>query len=182
MCKNPRAHFQRVLGLAFLGTISEIIVLSIGVPYILFIVWLYIVEIPVVSIFLVKREKMLWFRSCASGYVFTILINGILEALLNAFGSGVHYVSLLGIACLLSIVGCVWFLRQQRIERCIYPVEICVGEECIKVLAFYDSGNHLKDPYTGSGIQIFCLTFSTASLAISSDKICTPLPVYGSFK
>ncbi len=154
VCRKRKVLLRKILLLAFAGTVSEIVVLMSGIPYVFFVLWLYLIEVPVISILVAGKEKTLWFRACVSGYVFTILINGMLEALLNVFRRDVHYVSLLMIASVISVVGAVRFLRQRRIELCIYPVELRGEGESIKVSAFYDSGNRLKDPYTGKGVHI----------------------------
>lgn len=178
VCRKNMA-LRKLMVLAFAGTISEIVVLMSGAAYLLFVLWLYLVEVPAISILVVGREKSLWIRACASGYVFTILINGILEVLLNVLGSDAHYVSLLVIACVISVVGAERFLRQRRIEKCIYPVELCIGEERVMISAFYDSGNHLKDPYTGKGVHIVSEEIVKEVVRKMRQKVVIPYKALG---
>ena len=115
---------------------------------------MHLVEVPLMMLLLLGKEKKYLVNCIVTSYFFILVINGVLEALWNLFGQMGHYFFFLIISCV-SVVLCVFYsYHHQKVQRRLFPVEVIHMGKIIKVMAFYDSGNHLKDPYTGKNVHI----------------------------
>jgi len=136
------------------GTIFEIVGLMLVNNYNLFLLLVHMLEIPIMFIGLAVKEKRQLFQLIISGYFFTILINGVLEALWNQFGERGSYIFYLIFSCGAVIVGvCIWH-NYTRMQKGIFRADILHRGNRVQIQGFYDSGNRLMDPYTKHGVHI----------------------------
>lgn len=122
--------------------------------YNVFVLGSYLLEVPLMTCFVLGKEKQGMMRIIISGYFFTILINGILEVLWNCFGEYGGYLFFLLFSCGAVIVGVRIWRNYTSMQKGIFTVELSHQGKNIRTQAFYDSGNRLKDPYTGMGVHI----------------------------
>lgn len=159
-CNKIHFEITRVKGIgricvvSFLGTIIEIAGLLLSGSYSVFIICVHLLEVPLMSRFVLGKNREQVLRVIVSGYFFTMLINGVLEALWNQFGEGGGYIFYLLFSCGVVIVGVRIWKNYMKMQKGIFTVElICRGKQ-IQAQAIYDSGNHLIDPYTKKGVHI----------------------------
>jgi stage II sporulation protein GA (sporulation sigma-E factor processing peptidase) len=101
--------------------------------------------------------------------VFFILLNGIVEAGYNIFGAKGHFVELVLLSCVVVGIGTKQFLQFRKIQKGCYPTILIHNDRKVDCMGFYDSGNTLKDPYTGVGVHIISQEV-TEKLRISKEK------------
>jgi len=145
---------RKICLVSFLGTIFEIAGLMLVNSYNLFLILVHIFEIPLMFIGIVGKEKRHLIKLIITGYFFTMLINGVLEALWNQFGERGSYIFYLLFSCGAVIVGVRIWNNYTRMQKGIFQVELLYKGNQVQTQAFYDSGNRLMDPYTKKGVHI----------------------------
>ena len=137
-----------------LFTFLEIIGLLSGISYSMFLTVINLFEIPVMLSIVLGKEKGKIYKLLLMGYFFTILINGVLEALWNQFGEGGSYIFYVLFSCgTVVVAGCIW-KSYSKAKKGMFIVELWNHENVVQAKGLYDSGNQLKDPYTGKGVHI----------------------------
>lgn len=169
----------RINLICFLATVSEIVFLVVFSNYTMFGLFVYLIEIPTMMVFLIQKKTKQRRKGYLCGCVFTILINGTLEALVNLFGETAHYLGLLVLSCFIVILGTLHMLRQKNVQKGIVAVELFHGGTICRVHAYYDSGNCLKDPYTGKGVHIASEQVLSKLVQVEDKKVCIPYQSLG---
>lgn len=143
------------IGLASgIGTIIEIAGLLFSSPYYVFVAVVNLLEVPMMVLYVVGKKRQQMLRVILSGYFFTMLINGVLEALWNQFGEHGGYLFYLLFSCAAVIVGVRMWKNYTKMQKGIVQVQLSHQGNQIQIKGFYDSGNLLRDPYTGKGVHI----------------------------
>lgn len=144
----------KIMLASFLGTGIEVMGLMMGNSYHFFLVLVHLLEIPfMMRVVLGKRQRQM-LRVIITGYFFVIVINGVLEILWNWFGQHGLYILLLCGACGAVAIGVRIWQNYNRMKKGIFSIEILHQGKCIQTYGLYDTGNCLKDPYTGKGVHI----------------------------
>ena len=140
--------------ISFIGALIEILLLLL-VPGSFGLVWfIWVMEYPIYFLILIGRKKVtkqiiffiLW------SLVYVILLNGLVQAI-DVRWEGNYTVMLLAASSLIVIIGRQVMLRR-KIQKGIYPFLIIHKGKEIRGDALYDSGNGLRDPYTGKGVMV----------------------------
>ena len=159
-CNKFQTHVSTVKGIgkivlaSFLGTMLEIIGLILGDFYNFFILLIHFIELPLLFLFVVTNTRQKLFALIVTGYLFVMIINGVLEAMWNWFGEKSSYIFYLGFSCGIVIVVMHIWINYKKQQKGIFQVELMHGEKYVKTYGFYDSGNCLVDPYTKKGVHI----------------------------
>lgn len=101
-------------------------------------------------------------------YFVVVLLGGILEWLR---GSGIFSANffLLMLAGITGSCGILFYLMQRKdFGNYIIGVKICKDCRFMELKAYWDSGNQLRDPYTGQGISI--ISYAKAKEFLSEEK------------
>ena len=159
-CNNVHFEITRARGIvricvaSVVGTILEIAGLLLGNSYHVFTICVHLFEVPLMVWFVLRkqRRRMMWV--IVAGYFFIMLINGVLEVLWNQFGQSGSYVFYLLFSCGVVGVGGRMYRNYTKMQKGIFQVEILHQGKRVLMNGFYDSGNRLKDPYTGKGVHI----------------------------
>lgn len=149
-----KKRMGKIVLVAFAGTVLEIIGLLFCASYTIFVAGVHLLEVPLMVGFVLGKERQRMLQAVLSGYFFIILVNGVLEALWNQFGERGSYLFYLLFSCGVVIVGVRIWKNYTRMKKGIFQVEILHKRICVHTRGFYDSGNQLKDPYTGKGVNI----------------------------
>lgn len=144
----------KVILAAFLGTMAEIMALLLGTGSSLILMFVSLFEIPLMMKLILGKEYKQVLRLIFSGYFYVMLINAVLEILWNYFGRAGNYVFFICLSVVGVYIGVRVYENNKKMKKGIYPVEICYHGKIIQTNGFYDSGNHLKDPYTGKHVHI----------------------------
>ena len=139
---------------SLIGTILEIVGFLFVNNYGVFLILVNVLEIPFMIKGIIGKQKIAILPMVFSRYFFTILINGGLEFLWNYWGKYGGYLFFLVFSCGAVIVGVRIWRNYTKMQKGIFQVEAFYQDKQIIVNAFYDSGNRLKDPYTGMGVHI----------------------------
>lgn len=174
-----QVSIRRIVVTAIGGNIFEIVGLMIIPNYTIFLLIVNLIEIPVMMLWLFGKRSTTIIKSSFLGYFFVILINGTLEALGNIFGGKGHFVSLLILSCIIVVLGILYFLNQKKIQKGIYEVELEHNGTKLKNYAYYDSGNCLKDPYTGKGVHIISEVLFNRLALKPETRVCVPYQALG---
>lgn len=137
-----------------IGTVVEIVGLLYSVSYSVFLVCVNFLEVPIMVLILLGKERRKVLQVIAWGYFFLVLINGVLEMLWNQFGEVGFYIIFLLFSCGVVIVGTRMWKNYSKMQKGIFQVELFSEGHQARIKGFYDSGNHLKDLYTGKGVHI----------------------------
>ena len=152
--KEHQISVAKIVFISMIGTLFEIIGLICVKNYTFFLIVVHLLEIPTMLFFLQGKDRNQLVKSIILGYLFTMIINSVLEAFWNLFGKSGHYLILLLLSCLGVIFGTIHYLQWKKYTKGVYSVELVHGETSVVVKAFYDSGNRLQDPYTKNGVHI----------------------------
>ena len=139
---------------SFLSTLFEIVGLMISNTYSVFVLFVNVLELPLMFLGIVGCKGKNVLRLILSGYFFTILINGILDALWNQFGEGGGFLFFLLFSCGAVVAGVRIWKNYTRMKKGIFQVQLLHQGKSTYVKGFYDSGNRLVDPYTKRGVHI----------------------------
>lgn len=101
-------------------------------------------------------------------YLSVILLGGLMEGLQEwgGFETGRMWRFL----CTGTLGGVIvrYLLHRRHYAGQLYPVRLCKDGRSLELMAYWDSGNRLQDPYTGKGISI--LSLRGAECFIEKDK------------
>lgn len=139
---------------SFIGTLIEIIGLLLGCSYSVFVIIGHFLQVPLMTSFVLGKDRRKMLQIVIAGYFFTILINGILEALWNQFGEHGGYLFYLLFSSSAVLVGVRMWKNYIKMQKGIVQVQLSHQGSQIQIKGFYDSGNLLRDPYTGKGVHI----------------------------
>ena len=159
-CSKLNSYVQTMRGIgkivfaALLGTIVEILGLLWSSSYDVFILYVHLLEMPLMMLFVLGKEKRKILSVILSGYFYIILLNGVLEALWNLFGKCGNFLFYLLLSCGAVIIGVRLWKNHAKMEKGIFQVYLRLDENQVQTYALYDTGNRLKDPYTQSGVHI----------------------------
>lgn len=152
--QNFRVNPLKIALAGVFGGLLEIGALAWGKDFFFFTGIVNLVEMPLIMFFLLGKDLKAWFNVTVTAWFFVLVVNGVVEAGWNYFGEMGHFMILVLLSCCIVWVGTKWFLQYIKIQKGIYPTEFLHKGKRIKCLGFYDSGNRLKDPYTGAGVHI----------------------------
>lgn len=144
----------RIVVVASLVTVFEICGLLLLNSYSLVLLFVNVIEIPCMLIGIMGKKKKQIIRLVVLGYFFTMIINGVLEALWNQFGERGSYIFYLVFSCGAVIVGVRIWRNYRQAQKGIFQVSLLHQGKKIQSNGFYDSGNRLRDPYTQRGVHI----------------------------
>lgn len=153
-CIRTFAGITRILIISALGTLAEVLGLLSAISYHFLSGMIYLIEIPILLLMTMGKKKGKFLRAIMTDCIFVVLINGIIEALWNRFGSEGNYFLMILAACMIVLAGVNVWQYHHQIKKGILSVEIVNGNKKCMVRALYDTGNHLCDPYTGKGVHI----------------------------
>ncbi len=169
----------KIVGVSCLGTLIEIIGLLCVGSYNLFILLVHLVEIPFMTWLILGKQRQQMLKVIIAGYFFVMVINGILEILWNCFGEEGNYIFYLLVACGIAFAGLRIWQRRQKEKKGVFTVEIIHNDKCISTYGFYDSGNHLIDPYSGKGVHIISARLLEKLVSTQDKKVCIPYQALG---
>lgn len=173
---------RKIILSAFIGTVMEIIGLFLGNSYNLFVLLVHLLEIPLMIWFVLRKERPQMFRVVITGYLFVMMINGVLEVLWNWFGYYGNYLFLLCAACAMTYIGVRILQNYNRMQKGIFPVELLHKGKTIVTYGFYDSGNQLIDPYTQKGVHIVSNSILSHMKTDTSKGVYLPYHALGNEK
>jgi len=177
--KKVEVSFRRIVLLAGMATIMELIGLCILLNYTFFLMFVNLLEVPLLVYLLLERNRKIIGKGMIRGYVFTIIINGVLEILWNQFGKKVSCFVLILVSCICVLLGGVICCNRWNRKKGVFTVVLKhVGNE-IEIDAFYDSGNCLKDPYTGKGVHIISENLIKTLESKKMNKVLIPYHAIG---
>lgn len=139
---------------SFLGTLFEIAGFLISNNYGFFVLLVNVLELPLMFLGIIGRKSKKVVRLILTGYFFTMLINGLLEALWNQFGEGGGFLFFLLFSCGTVVAGVRIWKNYSRMQKGIFQVQLLHQKRRAYAKGFYDSGNRLIDPYTKQGVHI----------------------------
>lgn len=169
----------RIISIAALGTFFEIIGLLYIDSYSFFLIVVHLLEIPCMLFFLQGKDRKQLRKGIILGYLFTMMINSLLEVFWNAFGEKGHYLILLLLSCAVVVFGTIHYLQRKKYTKGVYSVELVHGEISVMVKAFYDSGNRLQDPYTKKGVHIISEKVLKELSLVEENKVYIPYTSLG---
>lgn len=169
----------RIMVIATIGTLFEIAGLFFAPNYEVFLAIVHLVEVPGMMLCLLGKQREYLWRSIVSGYFFVLVINGVVEILWNLIGYGWLYPLLVLAGNSIVVVIAHFLLKRWRMSKGIYPVDIHRPEIIWTVKGYYDSGNRLKDPYTGKGVHIISTQLAKKLELTEENKVCIPYQSLG---
>ena len=174
-----RKPVVKILGIASVATMLEIIGLFLFPSYRLFLLFVHIIEVPSMMMVLLWKRRELVGKSIILGYFYTIFINGVIELLWNMVGEESVYLLLVLTGNGICVFAITYAFHRWKITKGVYYVEVHFLDIVWPVKGFYDSGNHLKDPYTGKGVHIISEEVASRLKLLQREKVCIPYQSIG---
>lgn len=164
----------RIIVIAALGTIFEIAGLFFIPNYNVFLGIVHIIELPTMVFALIWPHREYLWRAIVSGYFWVLVINGVIEILWNLIGYGWLYPLLVLAGNMIVICTAFYIAQRLRMKKGIYPVDIHRPDIIWTIKGYYDSGNCLRDPYTGKGVHIISRRLAKRLELEADNKVCIP--------
>lgn len=169
----------KIVLIAAIGTMCEILGLLSVFSYEFFIGMVHLFEVPCMVLGVLGKKKTFLLRGIVLGYLYTMLANGVLEVFWNIFGENGYYGIILIFTCVTIIIGGVLFFQSRKQNKDCYEVELIHNGSKIRMKALYDSGNHLIDPYTGKGVHIVSAQLPSKLFLDNDKKVYIPYQSLG---
>lgn len=144
----------KIIIVSCLATVFEVMGLLLCDSYNFFIMLIHVLEVPVMFLCTVVKMRQNTFSLIVTGYLFVMIINGVLEVMWNWFGEKGNYIFYLGCSCGFVIVVARIWINYTRQQKGIFCVMLTHRGTRVRTYGFYDSGNCLTDPYTQKGVHI----------------------------
>ncbi len=164
----------RMMCIAALTTFFEVVGLMWITNYNLLLGIIHLIEVPCMVIGLIWPHRDYMWKGIVSGYFWTLIINGVIEILWNLIGLGWLYPLLVLFGNIIVILMTCYIVRRIRMKKGIYPVDIHRPDIIWTIKGYYDSGNCLKDPYTGKGVHIISSKMAEKLELDAENKVCIP--------
>ncbi|MBO5657075.1 MAG: sigma-E processing peptidase SpoIIGA [Agathobacter sp.] len=140
--------------LSVLGTFIEILLLLLIPGSFGLVRFLWVIEYPLFFLILIgrkdKRKQVISLSMWSVVYV--ILLNGLIQAMDVRWEGNYTVMFLFGMACVCYVSRRI--LMGRGVKKGIYPFCMQTEHGSIVGEALYDSGNQLRDPYTGKGVSV----------------------------
>lgn len=151
--RRVRAH--RILAGAFLGTAGSCTAFVLCRHMAAYLILVHFAVNPLV-IFVCFREKSRqdFFTDLCAGYFSFLLTGGIAEWLYEGGNGYFSYKIAVFTAILLLLASVLWIRRQFKNRIRYLEAEICHEGKRFSLKALSDSGNLLRDPYTGKAVSM----------------------------
>lgn len=169
----------KIMGIASVGTLFEIAGLFFVPKYEVFLAIVHLIEVPGMIFLLIGKQRGYLWRGIVSGYFFVLMINSVVEILWNLIGYGWLYPMLVLAGNIIVVLLVCYFLKRWKMSKGIYPVDIYRPEIIWTAKGYYDSGNRLKDPYTGKGVHIISAQLAEKLELSREKKVCIPYQSLG---
>ncbi|MGN0341452.1 MAG: sigma-E processing peptidase SpoIIGA [Roseburia sp.] len=152
---NRSAKKIRLLGWAALGSILSLAIFLWMKSYLLYQVCIHLLLNPVMVLGAFGRKKKYdWLQNYLVSYGAIMLCGGIMQWLNQTLFAGAHlYLSMAftwGIALCLAK----FYRRKKQVQKFLFPVVLKNQGWSAEICAYYDTGNMLRDPYTGQWVSI----------------------------
>ena len=170
---------MKVVAIASVGTILEIAGLFFVPNYQWFIALVHLIEVPAMMAVLLGKQREYIGKGIICGYFFVLVINGVVEVLWNLIGNGWLYPLLVLAGNILAAFAVCYAVRRWQMSKGVYPVDIYLPDVIWTAKGYYDSGNHLKDPYTGKSVHIISSKLAQKLEFPSEQKVCIPYQSLG---
>ena len=177
--KRVSVPIYKMILLIGIETIIEIIGLYISPNYFLFVLVVHLLLMPFVMTILLWEYHSLIKQAIIRGYLFTIIINGVIEIFWNFFGNQTSYIILLLLGCGGGMLMVLYYFYSKKEEKGIYTVMLSQDGKSIEIQGLYDSGNRLKDPYTSKGVHIVSKKFLNSLLSNTLQTVLIPYQSLG---
>lgn len=169
----------KILLASFLGTLVEVTGLLVGDSYHLFLILIHLLEMPLMMRLILGKEGKNWRSVVITGYFFVVIVNGMIEVLWNWFGMFAPYFLLIVVSGGSVVVGFRIFRKNQQVKKKLMDMELMHSGIKMITKGYYDSGNRLKDPYTGKGVHIASLELVKKLPVDLAKKLYIPYQALG---
>ena len=165
---------RKIVFLACLTTITEISVLCVVPNYLFFAIIVNLFEMPLMVYVLFLKKQKFVVKGIIRGYVFTMMLNGVVEILWNWFGAAGSYFFIILMSCVCVLLGGIVYSNSSKGMKGVFTIELKNGNKVIETHGFYDSGNCLKDPYTSKGVHIVSENIMKEFTTSRMNKVLIP--------
>lgn len=170
---------MKIVAIASVGTILEIAGLFFIPNYQVFMALVHLIEVPGMMAFLFGKQREYIGKGIICGYFFVLVINGVVEVIWNLIGNGWFYPLLVLAGNVIVVVAICFGIRKWQMSKGVYPVDIHLPDVIWTAKGYYDSGNHLKDPYTGKSVHIISEKLAKRLELPMDKKVCIPYQSLG---
>ena len=151
-----KKQMLRICIAAMLGTLIEIVALFSMLPYTVVVLAIQMLEVPAMLIGIMGKDVKKILPYCLRGYLYTLIVNGILETMWYQFGERGGFIFILILSCFVAVLGFRIWRNYSRMKKGIFEVELVHKGTIVRTHGFYDSGNRLKDLHEKKGVHIVC--------------------------
>ena len=177
--KRVEVSVRKIILLAGVASLIEIIGLCFLPNYVVFVVFVNLFEIPFLMYLLLYPKQNMVGKGVIRAYLFTIIVNGVLEIMWNQFGKLGSYYTLIIMACIIVLIGFSIYCNTCNREKGVFVIELTHMGKRIEIKGFYDSGNCLRDPYTGKGVHIISEKIVEEFMLKEMNKVLIPYQALG---
>lgn len=104
-------------------------------------------------------------------YLIVVVLGGLMEWLQESSFVPPNFLVQALLASAAVFFAVTWLMQHKTRTGHIFPAEIKKDNRRMDIHAYWDSGNQLRDPYTGSAVNILGFTKAKEFLDTGSDKI-----------
>lgn len=160
---------KRLIGVAALASgISCLLLLFCRDRMLFFLLMHFVVNTGMVMLAFPTKGWKLRLENWLVMYLSVILLGGLTEYLQECGGFMAETLWRIIFTGAIGLMVVQYLLHRKNYAGNLYPVRLYKGDRCMELMAYWDSGNQLEDPYTGNGISI--LSFRKAEDFIEKDK------------
>lgn len=152
---NRGVKKRRLLVWAALGSVISLILFLWMSSYPLYQICIHLLVNPLMILGAFgKGRKWEWLRNYLVSYGAVMLCGGVMQWLNQTLFGGAHLY--LSMACTwgTALTAAGFYRRKRQVQKYLYPVVLKHQQWSVQVMAYYDTGNLLRDPYTGFPVSI----------------------------
>lgn len=151
--RRVRAH--RILAGAVLGTAASCAVFIFSKQMAAYLLLVHFAVNPAVIVFCFREKtKQDFFADLCAGYFVFLLMGGITEWLYEGGNGWFSYKMALSAALILLFAAVCWIKKQLKNRVRYFEAQVSQKGKKIRIKALSDSGNLLRDPYTGKAVSM----------------------------
>ncbi len=150
-----RVRAYRILAGAVIGTIGSCAVFVLCRRMAAYLLFVHFIINPFVMFFCFReKSKEDLIADLCAGYFAFLIIGGMTEWLYDGGNGYFSYKTAVSAALLLLAAAVFWIRRQFQNRIRYFEAEICQEGKRVRLKALSDSGNLLRDPYTGKAVSM----------------------------
>lgn len=167
-----RRRYVRLAAAAAWSSVAGLILVLFVHNYLLYcLIAHFLLNTLMVFLCFGRCEKKEFLENWLVTYLVVLLLGGAMQWLRESSLLPQNYLMQAGAVTFGGYLTLLYLMQRKERGNHIFEVLLRKDDRCIRIKGYWDSGNQLRDPYTGQGVSILSYTKAKEFLKVERDRI-----------